>query len=116
MKDRPAVVVLATTVRDGLTEVVVAPVTTKSPLSAGDGVEMPAAVMAHLGLDDQRCWIITSEVNRFIWPGPDIRAVDRRGSSSPYFGKIPARLLEAIRNNMRNHIASGAFKATKRTE
>lgn len=57
---------------------------------------MPMAVKRHLGLDDARCWIVASEVNRFIWPGPDVRPV-RGGDGSPYYGKIPAALLEKVR-------------------
>lgn len=116
MKDRPTVVVLATKVRDGITEVVVAPVTTQPPRSGDESVEMPATVNAHLGLDDQRCWIITSEINRFIWPGPDIRPISGRDERTPYYGKIPGKLLEAMRAKIQKQIATGRFKVTKRTE
>jgi hypothetical protein len=116
VKDRPAVVVLATTVREEAVEIVVAPVTTQPPRSNESSVEMPAVVKAHLGLDDQRCWIITSEVNRFIWPGPDIRPINGREGRTPYYGKIPGKLLEAMRANIQKQVATGRFKVTKRTE
>jgi hypothetical protein len=43
-------------------------------------------VKRHLGLDDEPSWIITTEVNRFVWPGPDIRVVE--GSDTPLYGAI----------------------------
>jgi hypothetical protein len=115
-KDRPVVVVLATITREHIVEVVVAPVTTQPPRSSDDSVEMPSTVKANLGLDDQRCWIMTSEVNRFIWPGPDIRPINKREGRSPYYGKIPAKLLEAMRVKIQRQIDAGRFSATKRTQ
>lgn len=72
---------------------------------------MPMAVKRHLGLDDARCWIVASEVNRFIWPGPDVRPV-RGGDGSPYYGKIPGKLLEKVRAAMR----AGRMRITGREE
>lgn len=116
VKDRPAVVVLAVTARGGLTEVIVAPVTTQPPRPEEASVEMPAAVKAHLGLDDRRCWIVTGELNRFNWPGPDIRPIRGDEDRSPYYGKIPGKLLEKVRDAMRAHISAGRLKMTRRTE
>jgi hypothetical protein len=31
------------------------------------------AVKRHLGLDDDRSWVILDEVNEFAWPGFDLR-------------------------------------------
>lgn len=113
-KDRPVVVVVASEVRDGLTEVLVVPVTTQPPRGNDGSVEMPAAVKAHLGLDDKRCWIVVGELNRFIWPGPDIRPVQKGGEMTPYYGKVPGKLLEKVRVAMAAHV--GRLKVTKRTE
>src|SRR5687768_12591528 len=73
LKDRPAVVVLATIVDGDRTQLLVAPVTHLEPRSKADGVEFPPRVKRHLGLDDDRSWVIVTELNRFVWPGPDIR-------------------------------------------
>lgn len=107
--------VLAATQRDKHVEVLVAPVTTRPPLPGDGGVEMPSAVRAHLGLDE-RCWVVTSELNRFIWPGPDIRVVRGKGELSPYYGKVPGKLLERVREGMKAHIKVGRMKVTKRSE
>ncbi len=115
VKDRPVVVVLATMVRDDMTDVIVAPITTQPPRSNDGSIEMPLSVKRHLGLDDQRCWIITSELNRFIWPGPDIRTVNNRDARSPYYGKMPGKLFEAIQVSMRESVSKGRLKISKRT-
>ncbi len=109
-------VVLAVIQSSGLIEVIVAPVTTQPPRHEDAAVEMPAAVKKHLGLDDRRCWIITGELNRFIWPGPDIRPIPGRNERSPYYGKVPAKLLEKVRSAIRTHVAAGRMQVTKRTQ
>lgn len=101
-KERPVVVVLATEEAGAGTAVTVAPVTTKRPGLSDVAVEMPAAVRAHLGLGDAPCWIVASELNRFLWPGPDLRPVRARGAAlMPYYGKVPAKLVEQLRERYR---------------
>ncbi|MCM8729576.1 hypothetical protein ACFO8O_01150 [Hephaestia sp. GCM10023244] len=91
------VVVLSVAEGEGGTRVVVAPVTTQPPRTDDAVVEMPAMVRAHLGLGDARCWIVASEVNSFLWPGPDLRPVRRVGDLSPYYGKVSGNLLRKVR-------------------
>lgn len=109
LKDRPVVVVVARVVSDDRTQIWVAPVTHTQPVP-GDGVEIPPPVKRHLGLDKERSWIVTTELNRFNWPGPDIRLVP--GGDEPFYGEIPARLFEEVRSS----IIAGRMRVTKRTE
>ena len=95
-KYRPVVVVIERRTADDRSELLVVPVTTQSPERAADGVEIPARVKAHLGLDAARCWIMTTEINRFRWPGPDIRPVERGGERTPCLGFIPQTLFDAV--------------------
>ena len=95
------VVVLATEGTGAGVRVVVAPMTIRPPRADDPVVEVPAAVRRHLGLGDERRWIVGSEVNHFIWPGPDVRPARREANVSPYHGKIPARLLEQVRASFR---------------
>lgn len=69
-KNRPSVVVL-TVERDsdGATIVVLLPVTHSPPHDVASAVEIPAAVKRHLGLDDERSWVVVTEGNKFVWPG-----------------------------------------------
>ncbi len=41
--------------------------------------EIPLATKRRLDLDKEASWVITTEVNRFVWPGPDIRKVPGDG-------------------------------------
>ena len=71
-KTRPAVIVLIAKDMEGETIVIVAPITHSAPSSPDDAIEIPAATKARLGLDRERSWVMISEVNRFVWPGPDL--------------------------------------------
>jgi hypothetical protein len=68
-KDRPSVIVLAVErPADDTTVVVVLPITHAPAADPAAAVEIPAAVKRHLGLDDERSWIVVSEGNEFDWP------------------------------------------------
>lgn len=86
-RERPVVVVLATEEVGAGLRVTVAPVTTRRPRARDDVVEMPPAVRTHLGLGSERSWIVASEVNSFLWPGPDLRPVRGRDASRPFTGR-----------------------------
>jgi hypothetical protein len=111
LKDRPVVVVVARRVSGDRTQLLVAPVTHRQP-ERSEGVEIPSPVKRHLGLDRGPSWIITTELNRFNWPGPDVRLAG--GGDDPFYGTIPARLFE----EMRAAILANAdhLRSTKRTE
>lgn len=113
LKDRPVVVVVARIAKGERTELLVAPVTHREP-QAGEGVEIPSPVKRHLGLDQDRSWIITTELNRFIWPGPDIRLVP--GADDPYYGTIPAKLFEKMRAQMLVIAEADRLRIPRRTE
>ena len=58
-KDRPCVIALAVErQQDGETLVTVLPVTHRPPDDAAAAVEIPRAVKKHLGLDDERSWVV----------------------------------------------------------
>jgi hypothetical protein len=108
------VVAVASIKRDDRTEVLVAPVTHTEPENKGDAVEIPANVRRHLGLDRARCWIVLTELNRFIWPGPDIRIAP--GSETPFYDALPDWLFFKVREGILRHARGGGLKVTKRTE
>jgi hypothetical protein len=114
LKDRPVVVVVARTERDGLTQLLVAPVTHSRPDRNEDGIPIPPRVKKHLGLDEEESWIVVTELNGFIWPGPDIRVAP--GSDSPLYDALPAKLFRQVQQGIGRHAAGPAFRMTKRTE
>ena len=115
-KDRPVVIVAVIQKRDHGTQLLVVPVTTSQPRSGDSPVEMPPRVMAHLGLGEKRCWIVTDEYNLFTWPGPDIRPIRSSGMIEPRYGSIPARLFDEVRARIERSARAGKLKETKRGE
>jgi hypothetical protein len=76
------------------TLVVVLPITHSAPADPASAVEIPAAVKRHLGLDDERSWIVVTEGNEFDWPGYDIRKI---GRSDRYdYGFLPLRFFKQV--------------------
>jgi mRNA-degrading endonuclease toxin of MazEF toxin-antitoxin module len=62
-KVRPAVIILAVRAEpSGAPRVTVAPITHSPPSDPDLAVELPGRVKTHLGLDDQRSWIVIDEV------------------------------------------------------
>lgn len=95
-KVRPCVIVLAVeNAGEGTTLVRVVPVTHRLPDNASAAVELPAAVKRHLGLDDERSWVILDELNEFVWPGFDLRPVPGRRGRFDY-GLLPPRLFDRL--------------------
>jgi hypothetical protein len=82
-KDRPSAIVAARQVIEGHEVVTVVPVTHSQPSDPLDAGEIPRALKAYLGLDDLPSWIVVTETNDFLWPGPDLRPVP--GSQPPRF-------------------------------
>ena len=114
VKDRPVVVTVARIESEGRTEIIVAPITHSKPETDADGLELPPSVKRVLGLDRERSWIVTRELNRFIWPGPDVRVAP--GKSSPHYDAIPERLFDQLRIAVHKHVKAGRLKVTKRSE
>ncbi len=94
-KSRPCVIVLAAENNDGDTIVTVVPVTSQQPRSGRGSVEIPAQVQAHLGLHGKQSWVVIDEVNKFVWPGPDLAQIPGRPGSFHY-GFIPPKLYKNI--------------------
>ena len=58
------------------------------------GVEIPAAVKRHLGLNEGRSWVIVAEGDEFLWPGYDLREVPRTDRYD--FGFLPPRFFNRM--------------------
>jgi hypothetical protein len=103
-KDRPALVLALSVVRDnGQLRVLVLAITHVEPKRVSDAIALPLDAKRDLGLDDVPSWIVTTEANSFIWPGPDIRPVPGRTPFSPFYGRVPAALLiEVARSYLAN--------------
>lgn len=97
-KDRPAAIVVATRKEDGDLMVIVAPITHLEPSDPGASLEIPHGVARSLGLDGQRQWLRLDELNRFAWPGFDLRPVP--GTQSCAYGMLPEDIFNALRQGI----------------
>ncbi len=97
VKDRPCAVVLTSTDEAGGQIVTVLPISHTPPSNPLLAVEIPAATKRRLGLDDDRSWVVLTEANRFVWPGPDLRPLRPGEAASVAYGPLPYGLFEDIR-------------------
>lgn len=98
VKDRPCAIVLSTRKAGDEYIVTVAPITHSSPASTATCVEIPQRVKQHLKLDSERSWIVCSEVNRFVWPGPDLRRIP--DGIGYVYGVLPPKLFEQVKQTL----------------
>ena len=97
IKDRPCAVILVTTTAEDGEMVTVLPITHTPPANPDQAVELPQATKQRLNLDDERSWVMLTEANRFLWPGPDLRPRHPGDAASVVYGLLPHVLMEQIR-------------------
>jgi hypothetical protein len=112
-KHRPCGVILTRITSAGNTVVYVLPITHTPPRKDEDGIEIPQATKRRLGLDGERSWIITTELNQFPWPGPDIRPTP---SGEYLYGYLPERLMRLVLDQVKKHASNKRLKNVPRTE
>lgn len=112
-KDRPCSIVLTRITTVGYTVAYVLPVTHTPPLNDEDGVEIPAATKQRLGLDIERSWIITTELNQFTWPGPDLRPT---ASGEYVYGYLPEKLMQLVLEQVKKNARDERLRTVPRTE
>lgn len=97
-KDRPCAVILVTVGADNEQVVTVLPITHTPPADMTVAVEIPPGTKRRLKLDDDRSWIVVTDANRFIWPGPDLRFAHVGNSSSNAYGLLPTLIFNEMRD------------------
>jgi hypothetical protein len=96
VKDRPCAIILVI-LREGEHPIVrVLPVTHAAPAD----LEIPLATKQRLGLDSERSWVVLSEANDFIWPGPDLRPVVSGDPSTVVYGMLPPGFMAVLRERL----------------
>lgn len=115
-KDRPCAVILSIVWEQGETVVTVAPITHTLPRSSVEAVKIPPVTKQRLGLDADPSWVVVSEVNRFVWPGPDIRPVDSRKPGEYAYGYLPPHLFTTIKHSLVTLAKALRLKTVQRTE
>ena len=98
-KDRPCAIVIARQVREGKDmHVLLAPITHSQPSDPTAAIEIPPRVKQHLGLDDERSWIITAELNSVAWSDPGIVPA---GPARWDYGLLPPKLVTNLIDRVR---------------
>jgi len=115
LKDRPCVIVSVSESKEGTLIVRVAPITHAPPARPEDGIELPHPTKQRLGLDDQRSWVLSTEVNRFTWPGLDLRSIPSRPGVFAY-GVLPPALHAHLIENVMVAAREQRLQATPRDE
>lgn len=116
VKDRPCAIVLVL-LREGEHPVVrVLPVTHAPPKEPDDALEIPQATKQRLGLDAERSWVMLTEANDFIWPGPDLRPAVNGDLSSVVYGMLPPGFMRVLRERLLQRWRDKRMSVTQRTE
>jgi hypothetical protein len=100
LKPRPSAIIAARQVIEGRDVVTVVPITHTPPTDPADAIEIPPALKVHLGLDDQPSWIVLTETNDFLWPGPDLRPISGSKPSRFAYGMLPPRFFAHVRDKI----------------
>lgn len=111
-KDRPCAIVLSKKIEGKDTVVTVAAITHSEPENLDMAVEIPLKVKAYLNLDSERSWIICTEVNRFVWPGPDIRTITTQGEKKYSYGILPPKLFSKVTKTLIRSLAKIVSRTT----
>jgi hypothetical protein len=79
-------------------------------------VEIPFETKRRLGRDSERSWIVLTDANRFIWPGPDLRPSAPGDASSIAYGLLPRGLFHELREKFTRAIEKRLAGVVRRTE
>lgn len=116
VKDRPCAIVLVI-LREGEHPIVrVLPITHSPPADPADALEIPQPTKQRLGLDSDRSWVVLSEANDFIWPGPDLRPAVSGELSSVVYGMLPPGFMKVLRERLLRRWREKRAAVTRRTE
>ena len=114
-KDRPCAIILVL-LREGEHPIVrVLPVTHAPPVDPADALEIPQPTKQRLGLDSERSWVMLSEANDFIWPGPDLRPAVNGDPASVAYGMLPPGFMAVLRGRLAQR-RRAKLAVTRRTE
>jgi hypothetical protein len=115
-KDRPCAIVAAVRAdKSGTMRVLVLPITHTPPEHPSLAVEIPAKVKQRLHLDAARSWVVISEWNDFVWPGPDLRRLPGADDASVAYGMLPPGLFASIRERLVALMNLGKTSPVRRT-
>lgn len=116
VKDRPCAIILARKLEGGRIRVTVLPITHAPPRNEKHAVRLPDATCERLGLDGESKWIVLTEANNFVWPGPDIRFGAGNDKRRVDYGYLPQRFFIHVRDRFLALAREQRPPITKRTD
>lgn len=107
-KHRPCAVVVALPAAPGTSakRAYVCGITHSKPVAPSEGIEIPAKVKTHMGLDDQPSWVITNEANKLDW---NDRGIVRTATGKWDYGFLPREFMAQIIEKMKSRCGRGDF-------
>lgn len=108
------VVTAVTRQESEVVEVLVAPITHSPPQEGPVAIEIPHKVGKHLGLDDERSYIIASEANSLSWD--DAGIVPAYPGKQWAYGRIPKGLYDRLRGAMLDLLNKRKLKTSIRKD
>ena len=115
VKDRPWAIVLVV-LREGDHPIVrVLPVTRTAHADPADALEIPTVTKERLGLHSDRSWVVLTEANDFIWPGPDLRPLPGRDRSTVAYGFLPPGFMKVLRARLEQRRRERRLRAVSRS-
>jgi hypothetical protein len=115
-KDRPAAIVAAIHKEAEGQRVLVLPITHQEPYDKRTAIEIPQTVKKRLGLDEDRSWVVISEYNEFLWPGPDLRRITGAPDNSVAYGMLPPSLFAIIKRALLKRFKADAVNPIRRSK
>lgn len=116
VKDRPCAIILVAQDTEGEKIVAALPVTHSPPGNPALAMEIPPETKKRLGLDEARSWIVLTEANQFIWPGPDLRPAVPGDMESIACGLLPRAFFMQLRARFVAVLKTGRARAVARSE
>ena len=104
--------IIAAPAVSGGTQVYVLPVTHTASDDPSLAMEIPLRVKQHLGLDEERSWIVLDKINDFLWPGYDLRPIPGSEPTRMDYGVLPPRFFDRVRTAF---LALAQARRVKRT-
>ncbi len=108
LKDRPCLI-LDVDEKPGRRIVSVLPITRNVQHGFTKPVEIPHRTIARLGLRENQQWIVTTEGNRFTWPGFDVRGIPDKRDEKYAYGMLPRALFIQARDAFNEHVYERRF-------
>jgi len=112
-KIRPACLAFASDETTNPRRVVLLPITHSRPSPGDTGIEIPKAVCEHLGLDEDRSWVILSEFNVDDWPNAGLQPIPGTRDRFAY-GFVPQKFFDTIRERFLALAEQGRSRSVRR--